>query len=300
MKKRSLKIEYLTVEEPNHSICMDYWEITDSLHYHYKVRELSNKYKVYPNGISQIVQSNSVLIVHCGNCEKKVGEYKKRSDFELNVHQEANEILCEDCRLDYQKLKIAEINEAKWAAMDIAARTEKYKNLNQSELETLVEIVESKTKNETVKKVFKGADMNGEYGQIIWKRINLLEKMDLIWVEREFGGSKIKNYHVNGNLRRKLKDEYSYLFAPKKGKERYQFKKFQFTMIENFRKKEQHPDYSGFFTVKEEIVLETNKEYQYGGWKNDDGTIFIRIEPVGLISSERFNLDDLFNPFSEE
>ena len=300
MNQESFKVEYLTDEEPNLSICKDYWEIIDNLQYHYKVKELSNKYDIYPNGISQIVQSNSTLTIHCENCDNKVGEYKKRSDFEISVYQETKEILCEDCHSDKHKLIAAEIIQEKLDAMEMAVKTEKYKELNQMERETLIEIVESRTKKEVVKKVFKGADMRGDYGQKIWKRINLLDDMDLIWVEREVGGSKIINYHVNGKLRQKLRNEYSHLFMPIKEEESHQFKKFQFTMIENFSKKDRQPDYSGFFKVKEEIILRTNEEYQYGGWKNDDGTMFIKIEPVDLINSDKYNLDDLTDPFSEE
>jgi len=300
MNQKIFKIELLTDKKLNRTICEEYWEITDNLQYKYKVKELSDKHDIYPNGISRLVQTNSNLSIYCKNCCNMVGQYNKRSDFELSAYQVTNDILCEDCYLDKEKLIAAAITQRKLNDMEMAAKTGKYKELNQFELKTLIEITESRTKKEVVKKVFKGADLSGNYAQNIWKKINLLDDMNLIWVEREVGGSRIINYHVNGKLRQMLRNEYPDLFMPIKEDEAHRFKKFQFIMNENFSKKSRQPDYSGFFKVKEEVILKPNEEYQYGGWKNDDGTLFIKIEPVDLIDSGKFNLDDLTDPFLRE
>jgi hypothetical protein len=38
-----------------------------------------------------------------------------------------------------------------------------------------------------------------------------------------------------------------------------------------------HPEYSGNFTFGRDIVLKKGETYRYGGWLNDDGSIYIRI-----------------------
>jgi hypothetical protein len=101
--------------------------------------------------------------------------------------------------------------------------------------------------------------------------------MNLVWIKRKQGGKRIEEIRTLPNLKDQLfedlSEEFSYRQEPLE-------RVFAFVMEKNlFRMNYRHPDYSGVFSLNRDIVLKKGCKYRYGGWINDDGSLYIKITP---------------------
>jgi hypothetical protein len=263
-------------------IIEDYWKIDEQLGYVYPANEIAKKFGITVPKITGLVSTKSSLTLTCIKCENEIGEYQKRTDFSLQDFQNLGEIICENCIGEKRKEEIKkdsiENKEEVLAAMDVAFQTEAWKLLDIMELETLIIVAESKDKKEIYDKLFKGADVNGDYAKSIWNRLNRLHEKKLIWVERT-EDRKIVDIHIKGELVERLRVDYSYFFMPAEP-EKVVLENLQFTLRKNLRKlNDKQPEFSGIMSFDKEVLLGKDVEYQYGAWINNDGTIFLRIVP---------------------
>lgn len=169
--------------------------------------------------------------------------------------------------------------------MDIAYKTKAWKKLNQYELELLIIIAESKIKEEMYKKIFQGIAFDSPYSKKIWKVLNHLDLMRLVWIERNEQRAIVK-IHIKGELVEELKKEYPDLFMIDRP-ETIELKNLQFHLLKNPRRKNNdHPEFSGMLTFNKEILLKKGNPYKYGLWKNEDGSLFLRLKPIQISIEE--------------
>lgn len=160
--------------------------------------------------------------------------------------------------------------------LGIAILNQAWKKLDLDELRLLVILSKCKTKQEVVNQVFMGRLQGSKESQEIWSKINLLDEMGLIWVERT-EDKKIIDYHVSGKLKEILEEEFPDFY---KVDNLDYYDKLQIMLQKTpIITSQNQPNYSGFFNLKNEVTLKADLEYSYSAWLNDDGTIFFRIEP---------------------
>ena len=259
-------------------ICERYWDIdlTD-FNYKFNVKSIADKFGLTAPRVSEIASFCSSLTTYCENCGNEIKTYKKRSLINFDNVVFDGKIICKKCRTSSKLDKSVANREEILSRLSIAVKNAEWKKLNIRELELLVIITKCKTKNDVMRLVFQGMDYKSEYSKVIWERLNLLDEMGLIWIERT-EDRKIIDYHTSGELKEKLEKEFPQFYADEFVPD---FEKLQI-MLQKIPLKTSHnqPDYSGFFNVKEEIMFKPNVQYSYGAWVNDDGTIFFKIEPA--------------------
>lgn len=293
MNRNCFQIELNEKNNENDSIiCKDYWSITDDFSFEKKVKDISDKFDIKIKDVTQLVKLSSKLIIKCESCEKILSTCLTRNDLDLYSLKKDESILCSDCEADKNKLIEATIVQEKIDSMNMAIDLEKWKDLEKSEIDFLIHIINSTTKKDVIHKIFKGADMLGPHAkENIWPKLNKLNELNLIWIERK-ENSRIVNYHTNGRLRKIIREEFPEYFNFNLPENEYQFSAFKFSMQESLITSGNKPNYSGYFKVDREIIFEPGREYSYGGWKNDDGSMFIKIVPAELARSIVFNEDE--------
>lgn len=207
------------------TICERYWDINKKMKYTYHVRDIAIRFDISLLKVTEIASSNSALITKCGKCSKELNVYRKRKDFHPDELLSLEFFLCKVCLEEYKNQQIKKLNvengvikrpsltkEQKYKRMKLALERDVWKELDEPHLETLIIIAESNNKKEILSKVFyDNKEINSDFRYKIWTRINRLEKIDLIWVERE-EEEKIKEFHILDDLRKVLRLKYSHLF----------------------------------------------------------------------------------------
>lgn len=163
--------------------------------------------------------------------------------------------------------------------LETAFKMKKWIQLNESELETLIVICElNGIKQDIFDNLFKGVPHSSIYGQNVWQKINLLEKQKLIWVERDTENHVI-HFHFHSDLKTELQQALPDLFLSVTNSNTFDTFKFSLRKETN-RVLRKAPEYSGLFRLQKSVLLKEGQEYYYGGWVNDDGSIFVKILPV--------------------
>jgi len=229
MKNNRFEIQIETQDKLEFSICQDYWHFNKSEKYTYYVREIATKYGISIINVTEIAIQNSKFISKCINCTKILNQYLKRSDFIIDEIFMNSFSICQECKSELEKLKIARnestkqqiLDSKKDKPFDIEKKFEKMENsfqeriwkvLNEMELETLIQIAECESKSEIYDTIFyNNKDIGGSYRYKIWSRVNKLEELNLIWVERNID-NKISEFHILDKLKNQLKLNYPELF----------------------------------------------------------------------------------------
>ena len=163
--------------------------------------------------------------------------------------------------------------------LEAAFKLKKWFQLNESQLETLVVICElNGVKSDIYDYLFKNATHSSNYGQQVWNKINALESQKLVWIERDID-KRVQHFHFHNDLKTELKEALPQLFmsvsTPVKNDT------FTFFLRKEINKiVRNQPEYSGVFRLQKSVNLKEGQEYSYGGWINDDGSLFIKIVPV--------------------
>jgi len=151
-----------------------------------------------------------------------------------------------------------------FSELETAFKMKKWLQLDDIVLETLVVICElNGNKNDIYNYLFKGAPHKSNYGQQVWESID----------------KKVKHFHFHNDLKTELQEALPALFIQVNTPEKNDTFKFSLRKETNKIIKNQ-PEYSGIFRLQKSIYLKEGQEYSYGGWTNDDGSIFIKIIPV--------------------
>lgn len=225
MENCSFEIQIETQDELKSLICQDYWHLNRSKKYTYQVRDIAYKYAISMISVTEISSKNSKFIIKCKRCKDVSNEYSKRSDFKLEEVIFGSLSICEKCfyEIKTEKEKLIS-NPQKQKPFDTGKKFEKmensfqdklWKELNEMELETLIQIAESENKTEIYEKIFyNNKEIGGSYRYKIWSRVNKLESIHLIWVERN-NENKIIEFHILEKLKNELKLKYPELFIYK-------------------------------------------------------------------------------------
>lgn len=163
--------------------------------------------------------------------------------------------------------------------LETGYKLKKWSSLDMLSLETLIVICETDgQKLKIYDELLKGASHNSNYGQTVWARINKLVEQKLVWIEREAQSGRVERFLFHEDLKTTLKEQFPNLFH--KSNEPKPLDHFQFSLRkEHIKVSSTQPDYSGFFRLGKDVVLKEGHQYQFGGWINDDGSIFIKIVP---------------------
>lgn len=220
-----LKVTISTNDQTLVSICERYWDINKKMKYTYHVRDIAIRFDISLLKVTEIASNNSALITKCGKCSKELNVYRKRKDFHPDELLSLEFFLCKVCLEEYKNQQIKKLKiesevikkppltkEQKYKRMSLALERNVWKELDEPHLETLIIIAESNNKTEILSKVFyDNKEINSDFRYKIWTRINRLERIDLIWVERE-EDEKIKEFHILDDLRKVLRLKYPHLF----------------------------------------------------------------------------------------
>lgn len=275
---QTAKLNIKQEETKYRELCEKYWEF-DSLDYSFKhtVKSLAEEHRVSTRSVTEIISVTSSITFFCEICGCEIKSYTNRSSIIFENLFFKNQCICKDCKRTGKLNRTTTNRDEMLSQLEIAIKNQDWKKLNSRELELLAILTKCKTKQEVMHKVFQGMKFDQNYSQTLWERINLLNEMGLIWVERT-ESKKIIDFHTSGKLKEELEKEYPqfYLEDIPLDSEKLQI------MLQKIPLKitQSQPDYSGSFNVKREIVFKPNVDYCYGAWLNDDGTIFLKIEPA--------------------
>ena len=220
-----LKVIISTSDEELVSICERYWDINKKMRYTYHVRDIAFRFDISLLKVTEIASNNSALVSKGKDCAAQLNIYKKRKDFHPDELLSSEFFLCKTCLEEYKSQQVLKtqvqkpifkktpINkEQKYKRMNLALETDVWKELDEAHIETLIIIAESQNKSEVLSKVFyDNREINSDFRQKIWSRMNNLEKMNLIWIEND-DQFKIKEFHILDDLRKVLRLKYPYLF----------------------------------------------------------------------------------------
>ena len=223
----SFEIQIETEDKLKFLICDDYWHLNKNRKYTYYVKDIAYKYNISMIEVTEIASKNSKFITKCINCKNIINQFIKRSDFSLDdFFNSSIYTFCEECKLEIERLKnernqnITQIPKIikpfdvgkKFQKMENSFQEKIWRKINEMELETLIQIIESENNTEVFQKIFyNNKEIGGSYRQKIWTRVNRLEELDLIWVERNIE-NKITEFHFLDKLKSQLKLEYPELF----------------------------------------------------------------------------------------
>jgi len=275
---QTAKLNIKPEETKYRELCEKYWDF-DSLDYNFKhtVKSIAEEYNISTRSVSEIISCTCSITFFCEICGCEIKSYTKRSTIIFENLYFKNQCICNKCKLTGKLNRTTTNRDEMFSRLEIAIKNQDWKKLNKKELELLVILTKCKTKQEVMRQVFQGMKFDNDYSKTIWNRLNLLDEMGLIWVERT-EDKKIIDFHTSGKLKEELEKEYPKFYLED---DFVDFEKFQI-MLQKIPLKinQNQPDNSGFFNVKREITFKPNVDYCYGAWLNDDGTIFLKIEPA--------------------
>lgn len=274
--EQSVKLNIETKEDKYRNLCEKYWEF-DDFDYKFKntVNSLAKEYNISTKKITDIVSVSSSITFFCEACGCEIKSYYIRSNINFENLYFRNQCLCQKCKLSGTKNK--KINkEEKLFNLEFATKNKKWEKLDNREIELLTIITKCKTKKEVMSQLFNGIKYNNDYSKVIWDRLNRLDDMELIWIERDID-NHIVEFHTDSKLKEILEKEFPQFYSDE---DCFGFNKLQIMMKKISSKMTiNQPDYSGFFKVKNEVTLKPGVNYGYGAWINEDETIFLKIEP---------------------
>lgn len=269
MKKFSIVIKP-EISELDSKIINEYWEIRDNKLQN-SPREISAKYSLELHVLINKVKENSKCIFEEGNCK----DCQKRLTREVYSHTSFNSIIkmrpivtCSRCsQIEYdresEERKLEEIyNITK--KLELGIQSKNWKKLTENEFDILKQIIEYKDKKTIIKHLFKG----DFYDKKIWRIVNKIEKLGLIYVNRDDFSSVI-SFDFYHDLKEKIKAD------PVIKETLLNF--LNLTMTEN--QSLLNSKYSGSFTLKKSVLFKAGVKYFYTGWENSDGSINIQIYP---------------------
>ena len=267
--KNKFELKFLN-SDIDEEIIRKYWAIDENkIGWKYKIDEVAGLKGISMKSLSNYVKQNSEFSIKCEKCSSTIGTYHLKSKVPMNDFDEEGGFFCELCKNQENEIKIVEkviIREVepklnKQEKMKLAIDTEQWLDLNQVELEVLIKVAESTSKREILEKVFPDGDLKREYSKFYWKILKRLDKLNLIWIDREDDYSIIE-IHKHGRLHNILKEKYPNLILERL--EKMPPKTYRISLQKNIDKKGNQPDYIG--KVNPNIELDENIKYDCAAW----------------------------------
>lgn len=268
------------------SIIEDYWAIDETLRkWKDNIDIVAKKHRISMRNLSAYVKENSRFKLYCLTCKSLIGDYKLKSELNWQDFEYDNKIECDDCAHQEDKSNLGfsekfiiqdiEIKPNKAEKMNIAFKTEQWQDLNQPELEVLIKVAESTTTKEMFSKVFPDENWKSDYNKFWWQILNRLDRINLIWIERE-ENRKIIDIHKHGRLYQTLLKEFPDLVFERKkiGNP----KNYGFTIEKNDLKTGNQPDYLGKIDLSFDISISKEASLTCAIWYNKMDNLYIRIE----------------------
>ncbi|MCL9804613.1 hypothetical protein NAT51_03710 [Flavobacterium amniphilum] len=274
-----------------------YW-LNENGEFIHKVNNLSKEYSLTSFKITELVKNHSTFF-KSKICERCRIEYFEKIETRGKLKGDFREILCENCKQIQKEQSIKIINDEKQNQisnrLNIFNKSFNEKNwekLNRNEFEIYEKIIANKTLKNIKQNIFK----NDFYCQSTWSVFNKLERLNLIIIERHHNKTvlnicfdeRVENV-IAKNYKMEAKDSLSFSLAKKLNKT-----------------KQNQPDYSGTFILKNDIVLKAGVKYLYGGWSQTDDSINLKFTPLesipenpiqSEIESEPKSAKDIINEF---
>jgi len=272
------EIKYLN-SDVDKEIIQKYWKIDSSkIKWKYNIDEVAKMKGFKMRQLSNYIKNNSELFLKCAECNKLIGVYTQKSQIQMIEFVEKEGFICNQCYEKSNKTKIikeyivkeVEPKYSKEDKLNFAFKTKQWKDLNQTELEVLIKIAESTSKNEMYSKIFPNGNINNKF---YWSILKRLENQNLIWVDRE--GKKVIYIHKHGDLYKQLLKEYPHLIIERN--DIIPPKKYSFTLEKFDKKKENQPNFTGKIKLSSNIELKKNTVYDCSAWINKKDNLYIRI-----------------------
>lgn len=257
----------------NKEIILQYWELKED-RFKIKPSQLAKEFQIGVNQLSRLVKANSkstLFLKACLVCQKVIS-------IEITSQTRATELIelhrfeCPDCKSVFNK-KAREIDfeQKKPFKLFYALEFEFWTRLKKEEYEVLVKIIEYDDYSEFRKKYL---NQNFEFA---W---TIIEKLDRIGLIDKRGGQynnePITDLFFLPELREALEIE-------SKENVFYETDLSFFIPKHVNKRKDSQPDFIKRVIFENDIVLKKDIEYFCSVWKNNDGTINLRIKEKSKI-----------------
>lgn len=278
--ERDYKIHIEQVSNDKHeAILQAYWEM-DENGFMNKPTLICETYNITTSELNKIVKNNSYCLITLGSCSD-CGLVNEEVVYSQTKFKEKRYVKkrCSECeQKHYRELEVARASRREVEEQEremgfrLAIKEKRWNDLTDEEFGILKKIILIKDKSEIYKHVFKG----NAFDKSVWRKVRNIEKKRLIAVERNDGG---------GVVQFSFPEELESLFSrDETSNDELNF--LSFSLAKNLHKnKERQPDYSGKFILKKPVKLDAGVKYIYGGWKNTDGSINLKIQPLDEIQN---------------
>jgi len=300
MHKHSIIIDS-SVTSHEREIITDYWNTRrkgkNTPQFVTKPNILAKKYNTSVANLTTLVRHHSSCTIEQGTCmfcrgsmSFKVHSHK---DFKANYKKEKYaQHTCSSCQQKQRQMygktqeEIAFKNSI-FQKFNKAIQEMRWKMLDDEEVEILKGIAQIKDKY----KIYIWLSYNYPDNQHIWNKVNKIEKMDLLYVERD-KRLEVKEFWFPENIVSILSPENEPIYfqevekptMQEDNKPNKEQNSLRITFSKNTsRSNTRQPDYSGIFKHENSIRIDAGVKYAYAGWINKDGDIFFNIQPLESI-----------------
>lgn len=217
-----IKLIVSTNDADKKSICEAYWKL-DGMEKKYQfskeLKYISDKYNLTIQQVSKIAKNHSELRLKCDTCSdlfviENITDWNKiisKLDF--------FEGICKKCKTKKQNSKGDDLRKKlvseKYFKMEKALKTKRWEAVSLEHLEILIIIAELKLTKTINKELFRPWDKNNHFIKDRWDKINKLQSLNLLWVERTENGS-VKQFHMLNKLKKILLNKFPNEFLKKK------------------------------------------------------------------------------------
>ncbi|WP_430409230.1 hypothetical protein [Kordia sp.] len=274
MKYPSIKTKFKDgCSAEDKEVILKYWELKDDS-FEIKPSQLAKQLQINTHQLSKLVKTNSkskLFTEICLVCEEKIV-------FEITSQTRATQLIevlkyeCSDCKSKFNaQTKGIYGREKKPYRLKYALEFEFWTRLKKEELEVLKKIIEYDDYFEFRKKY-----LNQNY-DFAWTIVEKLDRLGLIDIcGRNYVNERITEIFFLPELREALKIE------PKENIF-YETELSFFISKHVNKRKDTQPDFMKRVIFENDIVLKKDIEYFCSVWKNNDGTINLRIKEKSKI-----------------
>lgn len=175
------------------------------------------------------------------------------------------------------------MNSAEYDTMNMAFEAKEWRKLSPEALDALINVVISEDKNEVYGRIFQGIDFSSEFGKAQWAKLNRLDALKLIWIQRN-EKNQVLDFVFHPDIRQILSEEY-----PDKFLQAGEFVQGYNLEISPYCQSILAGDnvaFKGSFELDQSILLPNNTNIQFRITPNGDGTLSIFFSPVYPHSSD--------------